>query len=67
VTPPRRAPPTVRIVGGLLAAIWVAASLATIAHGVVWARLVREGRLLTLREAVAPWRAARDRDARAAR
>jgi len=86
MTPPRQSPRTVRIVGGLLAAIWMAAGvggivaaaltahavlalagLAAIAYGVVWARVAHEGRLLTLREALTPWRGAKDRDARTAR
>ncbi len=82
MNPHRQSPRTVRIVGGSLAALWIAGGLvaaaltaravlaivglAAIAYGVVWARAAREGRLLTLGEALSPWRAAKDRDARAA-
>ena len=70
---------TVRIVGGLLAAVWIAAGVAGIVvaaltahgwlalvgiaaiwYGAVWARVVREGRLLSVREALAPWRLKKD-------
>lgn len=86
MNPRRQSPRTVCIVGGLLAALWIAAGaggivvaaltdravlalagLAAIAYGGVWARVAREGRLLTLREVLRPWRAAKDRDARTAR
>jgi hypothetical protein len=59
--------------GGILAAALTAhavlalAGLAAVAYGVVWVRVARGGRLLTLREALTPWRGAKDRDARTAR
>ena len=73
---------TVRIVGGLLAAAWLAAGfvgvvvaavtlrwvpavvgLAALYYGIVWVRVVRQGRLLTVREALMPWRLNRHSDA----
>ena len=77
----RQSPRTVRIVGSLLAATWMAAgagaivvaaftghvvlafvALAAVAYGAIWMRVARKGRLLTLREALSPWRAAKDGD-----
>jgi hypothetical protein len=53
-------------VGGIVAAAmtakgWLALlGLAAIGYGVVWARVARQERLLTIREALAPWRPAED-------
>ena len=74
---PRRheSPRTVRIVGALLALVWLCAGAAALIagaasrqwllslaglmamwYGVVWAFAARQGRRLTTREALAPWR-----------
>jgi len=66
---------TVRIVGGLLATVWLCAGLAAVVigafasrwllmvaglaalwYGVIWVYVAREGRRLTVREALTPWR-----------
>jgi len=74
--PPRHeSPRTVRIVGALLAIVWVCAGvtalfagataqlwilipigLAALWYGVIWAYVARQGRRLTLRETLTPWR-----------
>jgi len=74
--PPRNeSPRTVRIVGALLATVWLCAGVlalvvgATAQHwllvvvglmatwyGVIWFYVARQGRRLTLREALTPWR-----------
>ena len=74
--PPRNeSPRTVRIVGALLATVWLCAGVlalvvgATAQHwllvvvglmaawyGVIWFYVARQGRRLTLRETLTPWR-----------
>ena len=68
-------PRTVRIVGTLLAMVWLCAGAAALIagaaarqwllsvaglmslwYGVVWAFVARQGRRLTAREALTPWR-----------
>jgi len=77
-----QSPRTVRIVGGLLAFVWLGAGFAAIViaintsrwlpgvigvaalwYGLLWVRVVRQGRQLTLREALMPWRVGRPSDA----
>jgi len=76
-----QSPRTIRVVAGLLAAVWLAAGVAAIAvalstsrwllalvglvaagYGAVWLRAARQGRLLSVREALAPWRIRRGSD-----
>ncbi len=71
----RRLPRTVRIVGAMLAAIWLCAGSAVLVvgamerhwiyvlvaigalwYGAVWVSVARQGRQLTAREALTPWR-----------
>jgi hypothetical protein len=74
--PPRyESPRTVRIVGALLAMVWLCAGVAALFaganaqrwllilvglvalwYGVIWVYVARQGRRLTTREALAPWR-----------
>jgi len=73
--PRHQSPRTVRVVGGLLAVVWLCAGLvalvigvftprwllvvvglAALWYGVVWVFVVRQGRQLTAREALMPWR-----------
>ena len=78
----KESPRSVRIVGGLLAAVWIGAGLAALVIavmksrwllavlglaalwlGALWVRVVREGRRLTFREALTPWRTGQRSDA----
>jgi len=73
---------TFRIVGALLAMIWLCAGVAAVCtgvtarrwplalvgvvalwYGVIWAYVARQGRRLTLREALTPWRVRQQSDA----
>ena len=73
--PHNESPRTVRIVGALLATVWLCAGvLAVVAgaaakywlvvgvgfmaawYGIIWFYVSRQGRRLTLREALTPWR-----------
>jgi len=73
--PRHQSPRTVRVVGGLLAVVWLCAGsvalvigvftprwllvvvgLAALWYGVVWVFVVRQGRQLTAREVLMPWR-----------
>ena len=77
----RQSPRTVRIVGGLLALVWLAggfaaifvaastarwlpgiAGVAGVCYGLLWVRVARLGRQLTVREALLPWRAGQGSD-----
>ncbi len=68
-------PRTIRIVGSLLAIVWLCAGIAAVVagaiaqrwilipiglialwYGFIWVRVARQGRRLTLREALTPWR-----------
>lgn len=71
----RESPRTARIVGALLAMVWmcagiialiagasarrwllIPAGLVALWYGVIWVFVAREGRRLTTREALTPWR-----------
>jgi acyl dehydratase len=77
-----QSPRTVRIVSGLLAAVWLGAGfaaivmavstsgwllgvvgLAALLYGLLWVRVMRLGRQLTVREALMPWRVDHTSDA----
>jgi hypothetical protein len=76
-----QSPRTVRIVGDLLALVWLAAGFAAIfvavgtarwlpgvlgvaavCYGLLWVRVARLARQLTVREALMPWRVGRRSD-----
>lgn len=77
--PPRHeSPSTARIVGALLASVWMAAGivavffgarahrwllvalgLAAIWYGLIWVGVARQGRRMTVRQALTPWRLGR--------
>ena len=53
------------IVAAVIASLWLLGilGLAALWYGLIWVRVMRQGRQLTSREALTPWRAGRHSDA----